>query len=284
LVALVMRLDRLALTDADTLTVVDNRRAPSGTVLPSACRAELLHAPDHQSSYHARNRGAAGGSNPWLLFIDADVEPRPDLVDQYFATEPDATTAVLVGAIEDVLPDGVETLASRYACMRRLIDQANTLDTKHPYAKTANCAIRREAFEQVGGFEDQIRSGGDADLCFRLASEGCRLELRPNALVRHRARHRLVDLLGQRARHGSGAEWLEHRYPGFVGPRRRLRGLAADIARGAVNSALAVVHRNSDSALILALDPVSNAAFEFGRRVPNATWRTQRLRRGDRRL
>jgi GT2 family glycosyltransferase len=160
--------------------------------------------------------------------------------------------------------------------MRRLIDQANTLETSRPYAKTANCAIRREAFEQIGGFEDRIRSGGDADVCFRLAAAAWEFELRPDALVCHRSRHRLIDLLGQRARHGSGAEWLEQRYPGFVGPRRQLPRLGVDIARGAMRSVLALARRNGESALTRALDPVSNAAFELGRRVPNTTWRIQR--------
>src|SRR4051794_38958818 len=83
------RLRLLDLTAADTLTIVDNRPA-------AAPRVEgVLRAPDRPSSYFARNRGAARGSNPWLLFLDADVEPPSDLADRYFHDGPDACTAVL---------------------------------------------------------------------------------------------------------------------------------------------------------------------------------------------
>jgi len=169
-----------------------------------------------------------------------------------------------------------ESLASRYARLRGLIDQSNTLHMARPYAKTANCAVRREAFERAGGFVDDIRSGGDADLCFRLHEAGWEFETRPDAVVEHRARRRLVALLGQRARHGSGAEWLEQRYPGFAGPRRRLRRVAVALLYGVAGSFVSLARRDSEEALTRALDPLINGAFELGRRVPNAPWREQR--------
>ena len=129
----------------------------------------------------------------------------------------------------------------------------------------------------MGGFVDDIRSGGDADLCFRLREAGWELEPRPDASVDHASRRRLLGLLGQRARHGSGAEWLEQRYPGFVGPRRRMIGLARNLIEGAAGSAVSLVRGEGEQALVRLIDPVSNAAFDVGRRIPNATWREQRV-------
>jgi GT2 family glycosyltransferase/SAM-dependent methyltransferase len=275
LASLVERLGRLELGADDTLTVVDNARRPRSFATPGASRIRVVTAAERQSSYHARNRGAAAGEQPWLVFVDADVEPVPDLLDRYFAVAPEPRTAILVGAVRDVsaATSGRESLAERYARASRLIDQSNTLEQARPYAKTANCAVLRTAFEQVGGFVDDIRSGGDADLCFRLLDAGWELELRPDAIGQHHGRRRLTALIAQRARHGSGGEWLEARYPGFLGPRRRLPGLARDLALGAFNGLVAQLRGDADLAAMRVLNPVSNAAFELGRRARNTVAR-----------
>ncbi len=99
------------------------------------------------------------------------------------------------------------------------MSQANTLGAGHwAYVQTANCAIRRSAFEQVGGFCDEVRSGGDADICFRLRDAGWAIEPRERALVVHSSRRTLGKLLRQRARMGAGAAWLDQRHPGSFPP------------------------------------------------------------------
>lgn len=275
---LVERLRALALGPEDSLTIVDNTRSGVTRGRQTSSFLTVVTAPERQSSYYARNRGAHSRRGTWLLFLDADVEAVPDLIDRYLEATPASSTAVLCGAVRDVRAGSVgsESLASRYSRLRRLIDQANTLQMERPYAKTANCAIRRVAFEQVGGFVGEIRSGGDADLCFRLREAGWDMELRPDAVVEHRGRRRLMALLGQRARHGSGAEWLENRYPGFVGPKRGIAVHAWRVGRGVAGSCAAVIgRRDRDEALLALLDPLSNAAFDVGRRVPNTPWREQ---------
>lgn len=276
--ALADRISRLRLGSDDSLIIVDNTPTSIVRQLQPPAHIGVVLAPERQSSYYARNRGAAVGRGTWLVFLDVDVEPVPDLIDRYLTVPPAPETAVLCGLVRDIRATNNEreSLASRYSRLRRLIDQANTLKMDRPYAKTANCAVRRTAFEQVDGFIGGIRSGGDADLCFRLLDVGWQMELRLEAAADHRARRTLIELLGQRARHGSGAEWLEARYPGFVGPRLAIAVLARRVITGAAaSSAAAVRRRNYDEALVRLLDPISNAAFDVGRRIPNTPWREQ---------
>lgn len=257
------RLDRLVLAPTDTLTIVDNRPGDAGTAGP-----HVVRAPERQSSYHARNRGAANGTAPWLVFLDADVVPTPGLVDRYFEPPPPADVGVLAGGVEDEPPDDRGGMAGRYAVLARSLSQDHTLRDEFPYAQTANAAVRRAAFEQVGGFEAEARSGGDADLCFRLARAGWGLESRPAALVRHKGRSSLRALLRQQGRHGAGSAWLEARYPGFS-PPQRLRGRLAWLVRGTAKAVGARARGDRDAAIRAFIAPANALAFELGRRLPN---------------
>jgi GT2 family glycosyltransferase len=229
---------------------------------------ELVAAADRASSYFARNAGAARGDAAWIVFLDADVDPRPDLLDAYFRTQPADDVAILVGAVEDAdAPPGAPA-AARYAALRQPMRQPQELDARWAYAQTANCAVRRAAFEQVGGFDPAVRSGGDADLSFRLRDAGWRLEARPDARVVHRNRSTVRALLRQKARHGAGAAWLDTRYPGAF-PAESPRGMAAYTARKALATARAARAHDRDEALAEGLDLTTRWAFELGRRLPN---------------
>jgi hypothetical protein len=260
---LLARLRAVELRTGDTLTVVDNRR-------DSRDRGEHVVADaEQQSSYHARNKGAARGQAPWLLFIDADVDPSPDILDRYFEPLPDEDVGLLAGGVQDApLPDN-PTRAERYAVGAEQMSQTRTLRAgPWAYAQTANAAVRREAFEQVGGFTDGIRSGGDADLCFRLRVAGWRLDSRDRAGVIHHNRASTRSFLRQKARHGAGAAWLNTVYPGSFPPRDRrlwLRRLLREMKAAAVLTA----RGSRDEAAGLLFPTLTVWAFELGRFLPN---------------
>jgi hypothetical protein len=249
----------------DTLTIADNR---PGAADSTRGPVRIVGAGGKQTSYFARNAGAAGGEAPWLVFLDADVLPPPDLLDRYFEPAPPDTTGALAGAVVDEEPT-TDTAASRYAYLKSSMSQEITLaHDAWPFAQTANAAVRRQAFDQVGGFEDSVRSGGDADLCFRLRAAGWALERRPGAAVVHRNRATIPRMLAQRARHGAGAGWLARRWPGAM-PRRRWPGLAYWSAKRAAQGVRALARHDRDEALLGLLDGPAVWAFELGRLIPN---------------
>ena len=260
---LLSRARAIELRDGDTLTVVDNR---AGAVDRGG---DVVGAPAQPSSYYARNRGAARGIAPWLLFIDADVDPPPDLLDRYFDPEPGERAGVVAGGVEDAPLGPDPTRAERYAVNAEQMSQRRTLEAgEWAYAQTANALVRREAFDAVGGFTEGIRSGGDADLCFRVKAAGWDLEYRPHAAVIHHNRATTRAFLRQKARHGAGAAWLHRRYPGSFPPRERLKW-AERLAREVKMAAPMVARGDRDRAADLLFPTLTVWAFELGRFLPN---------------
>jgi GT2 family glycosyltransferase len=270
LMRLCARLSVLQTAAGDTVNVVDNTRMGVVGSTP-APGVEVLHAGERQSSYFARNAGAARHSGEWLIFLDDDVEPEPDLIARYGLEHAAPTTAILAGGITDGTPEtgSDDAAVVRYTMLRNTMSQDYNLgDEKWAYALTANCAVRRVAFDQVAGFRGFVRSGGDADLAFRVRAAGWGLERRDDARVVHRSRSKLRKVVAQRARHGAGAAWLEREHPGsFPAPHKAVIALS-----GARKLALAVVDKlrgRDDEALLKGMDVISLWAFELGRQLPN---------------
>jgi GT2 family glycosyltransferase len=254
------RLGRLQLRDGDEVVLVDNRRhriAPAVTPPPPI---RVISAAELASSWYARNRGVAETKGEWLVFIDADTRPAADLLDRYFAPQPADDVAVLVGGVRDWAT--ADTLCSRYVSSRRKMDQEIVLHNSYrAYGQTANCAVRRDAFVAIGGFNTEELSAGDADLCWRLQAVGRALESRPAAYVDHENRTRFWALFRQLMRHGSGLDWLEQRYPG-CSPPPTLRELIGRVPHYLFAAARA---RSREEALFALADLASLYARDLGR-------------------
>lgn len=264
--ALRATLRSLELAQSDSLVIVDNtpgHRPADGPVPVLAC-------PGHPTPGYARNRGAEGAKGEWLLFLDSDVLPRADLLERYFDPPPgDGTGLIGGGVIDQVVPrDG--PAPARYAHVRGLMGQDNTFSwADWAFAQTANALCRREAFEAVGGFREDIRAAEDADLAYRLKAAGWTLERREEASAVHTSRTSLRGFIGQQLLHGAGGAWLDRRYPGSV-PRCRRAGLLWWAVRfSARGLAKAAWERDRDNAICALFDPLENIAYEFGRSLEN---------------
>src|SRR5512146_2181460 len=78
-------MSRLRLRPGDELVLADN--TIDGVAAEAAgSEVRVVAAQLERSSYHARNAGAEAARCDWLLYMDADCVPAPDLLDVYFAT------------------------------------------------------------------------------------------------------------------------------------------------------------------------------------------------------
>lgn len=266
LAALRARLARIRRAPDDTVTVVDNT---PGAAAPPPGEIPAIRASGRLTPGYARNRGAELGDAEWIVFLDADTVPSPGLLERYFAPPPGERTGLLAGGVidEPVGPRG--RLAPRYAELRGTLHQARSLGAgRYGFAVAANLACRRAALAAAGGFREDIRAGEDAELNYRLRAAGWGTERREGASVVHRSRGTVRGALAQAALHGSGAAWVDGRYPGAF-PRRRLPGLAWWGLRFAARELTAYARTSERDRLVTGvMEPLWELAFEIGRRRP----------------
>jgi GT2 family glycosyltransferase len=266
------RLAALALRPGDSVLVVDNTPEPK-RLDGSGGRdggVPVLHAAERATPAFARNRGAARGAAEWLVFLDADTDPRPDLLDRYFDPPPGPRTGLIGGGVVDEAPPADASAVARYVHLRRVMSQEATFSFgEWGYPKTANVACRRVAFEEVGGFREEIRAAEDADLTYRLRDAGWEMERREEASVVHATRKTLRDFVAQQALWGAGGAWLDRTYPGsvpLVGRLAFIRWVVRAVIGGLFD---ALRRRDRDGAILALFRPLEAVAWEFGRLLPN---------------
>ncbi|NER05374.1 MAG: glycosyltransferase [Okeania sp. SIO3C4] len=164
-----------------------------------------------QSSYAARNAGIRAGSSEIFAFTDGDCRPQPQWLESLIQPFSDSNIGIVVGEIL-ALPG--DSLLEKYADKQETLSQKHTLANSFcPYGQTANLAIRKQAFVEVGLFRPYLTTGGDADICWRILREtSYQFKFVENAVVKHRHRSTWQDLQSQWRRYGKSNKYLHELY------------------------------------------------------------------------
>ncbi|MFB2837569.1 glycosyltransferase [Floridanema evergladense] len=164
-----------------------------------------------QSSYAARNTGIRAASGEIIAFTDADCRPQPQWLTELILPFQDANIGIVAGEIIG-LPG--KTILEKYAEKQDVLSQKYTLQHPFcPYGQTANLAIRKEIFTQIGLFRPYLTTGGDADICWRIQREtNWKIHFAPNAIIQHRHRSTLSEFQSQWRRYGKSNRYLHELY------------------------------------------------------------------------
>ena len=169
---------------------------------------EVVRGPRAAGPAAARNAGVARTQGDIVVFVDADVEVHPDALTRLReALERDAGVDAVFGSYDDRPAAGA--VVSRF---RNLLH--HHVHTTSPGPATTFWAglgaVRREAFEAVGGFDARRfprPSIEDIELGMRLHAAGRRITLDPRARGTHLKRWTLRSML--RTDLGArGAPWV----------------------------------------------------------------------------
>lgn len=249
------------------VVVADNGSTDGTAALAVEARGALdvrvADASARRGANAARNAGARAARGDLLVFCDGDdiVEP------EWLAALVEAAAGAdgVGGRLDDVTLNPPVVREWRESLQS---DQLPTSWDFLPYAMAANCAVWREPFEHLGGFDEAFRYGSDdVDFFWRLQLAGFRLGFAAAAVVQYRYRGSLRDLARQHYAYGKSEP---QRYRKF-----RSEGAAA---RPAATVARELAH-------LLALAPkmlrsprergawVRMAALRAGRVVGSVRWR-----------
>lgn len=179
----------------------------------------LLHE-EQRGSTLARNRGAREARGEWLVFTDADCIPNPAwLSDLAAAIRHAPELGAFAGCIIPAPPKniiakflGLYTLPSND---REVVYYRYTLiQGGFP---TANLAVHKDIFKQIGGFDESIQIyGEDHDLCLRIYLAGYGIKCLTNAIIQHVHRSTLIGMMKQAYSFGKVHPWMLGKLPAGV--------------------------------------------------------------------
>jgi len=168
------------------LIVCDNNSTDRTTEIARSLGAQVVFEPVNQIA-RARNCGAAAASGDWLLFVDADSHPTPELFTD--VAEQIKSGSVLAGGVT-ISMDNIPWMARRVASLW------NTLSRCRKLMAGSFIFVEAEAFRQIGGFSKELFAAEELDLSKRLKKLARQSHRRIVILHRHplKTSARKIDL------------------------------------------------------------------------------------------
>ncbi len=181
-----------------------------------------------------RNLGVERATGPWVLWIDADMELPPTIIERAMDVVLDeGADGVFIPEI--TVGDGFWTACralERSCCVEEILVQSPRL-------------VRRNYLRGTGGFLESLSGTEDAELRSRMIRDGCSLAWIPDEIVHDEGNMSLRFIWSKRYYYGRGLKKYRAEHPGVLSEqagsavgayRRHWRRLAARpvVATGAV--------------------------------------------------
>src|SRR5919198_1303515 len=116
-----------------------------------------------------RNQGTKQANGCYFAFIDSDVELSPSWLENALKSFSDKTV-VASGCFPQVPPDAtwVQATWDIHQSQRQSITKGKT----STWLPSMNFIVRRDDFSGIGGFNEDLETAEDVDLCYRLGTRG----------------------------------------------------------------------------------------------------------------
>ena len=197
--------------------------------------ARYVNGPRHVGA--KRNLGVENANFDLILFTDSDCRVPPDIFERHTKTLRSADSSI-GGVAGPTFVEHSQALTYRFMRWSKLLNDDLERPRRRPtvtWATTTNLAVRRTAFEEVGGFPSEsltIVGGEDVDLGIKLFDAGYTIVCDSATVVTHD--HASTDSLATACRrlfvYGRSEQWLCTVHPRYRQPILNAFTLAAATA------------------------------------------------------
>jgi GT2 family glycosyltransferase len=201
----------------------DTESVVSGLGLPGSFR--YIRQPNRGAAA-ARNHGASHARGESLLFLDSDVVPDPNLLNEHLESHQAYKRALIVGRTQ-VWPRYEDTVF--YRLMGEEIFAFDLGDQRTPISYqevvSRNFSLKREAFCEIGGFDEGFPRSGyeDTEFAFCAAQLGYQFIYTPRASGVHRHTGTLSQVGEHMYNYQISAALFLSKHPEAAGQIRHLR-------------------------------------------------------------
>lgn len=180
--------------DKYEVIIIDNGSTDETRTVIKKYPVKLLIEDKIQSSYAARNKGIKNTRGEIIAFTDSDCIPNADWIEKGVANLLSVPNCGLVGGEINVFfknsgkPNAVELYDSIMG-----FNQREDIE-RHNFGSTANVFTFKNIFDNVGLFDDELKSGGDNEWGRRVFAYGYKHIYANDTIVAHPARNSLRQM------------------------------------------------------------------------------------------
>jgi cellulose synthase/poly-beta-1,6-N-acetylglucosamine synthase-like glycosyltransferase len=175
---------------------------------------EVIRIANISPASRARNTGAKRANGEILVFIDCDIRLGNDLFLANLADPLREGKDIGITCSSIRIPPDSSRFQIRYAreiphCESPIVNELTDVFV----ASSACCAMRKETFFEIGGFNEEIIRGEDSVLSYQLREAGYRVVLTPDTWCYHPQPGNLIELIKTEFRNGLGVCFVETFHP-----------------------------------------------------------------------
>ncbi|HRY82213.1 MAG TPA: glycosyltransferase [Candidatus Moranbacteria bacterium] len=187
--------------DKYEIIIIDNNSSDSTPEIIKKYPVKLLFEKEIQSSYAARNRGIRESKGEIIIFTDSDCQPAENWIENGIATLYSEKADLIAGKVSFIFSDKNDIF--------EICDSLEHMQQEYSVkfggsAATANLFSKRNIFNEIGFFPDNVKSGGDGIWTYNASAKGFKLIYCQNAEVFHPTRKK-DDILKKKLRIGYGS-------------------------------------------------------------------------------